>query len=384
VRVLVVNQTGQISGAEHSLLTLLDSLSPEIEVVAAVPPGDLTTALAQRAVTVRRLRGTNASFRLHPVHTPRALGELAIAAATTAAVARRVGAQVAHANTTRAGLVALAARRLGGPPVLVHIRDWVPQTRAARLVMSSISRDAAAVVANSSFAARQLPPGRAPVEVIPNPVDLRRFDPDRIDRDAARRALGIAPDDEVLGVVGQLTPWKGQAEAVRTLAIVRQQRPSVRLLIAGSAKFAAASTRFDNRAYDAELRALPAQLGIGGAVEFLGECKDVATVLAAIDLLLVPSWREAFGRVAVEGMAMGVPVIVTAVGGPAEVVRDGVEGRVLAPQDPDAWAVAVCELLADPDARKRMGAAGRARARAVGDPRAHAAAIEAVYRRIAR
>jgi len=383
VRVLVVNQTGQISGAEHSLLTLLDSLSPEIEVVAAVPPGDLTTALAQRAVTVRRLRGTDASFRLHPLHTPRALGELAIAAATTAVVARRVRAQVAHANTTRAGLVALAARRLGGPPVLVHIRDWVPPTRAARLVMSSIRRDAAAVVANSSFAARQLPPGRAPVQVIPNPVDLRRFDPSRISRDAARRALGIAPGDEMLGVVGQLTPWKGQAEAVRTLAVVRRQRPSARLLIAGSAKFAAASTRFDNRAYDAELRALPAQLGLDGAVRFLGECEDVATVLAAIDLLLVPSWREAFGRVAVEGMAMGVPVIVTAVGGPAEVVRDGVEGRVLAPRDPDAWAAAVCELLANPDARKQMGEAGRARARAVADPGAHAAAIEAVYRRIA-
>jgi glycosyltransferase involved in cell wall biosynthesis len=64
-------------------------------------------------------------------------------------------------------------------------------------------------------------------------------------------------------------------------------------------------------------------------------------------------------------------------------VRDGVEGRVLAPRDPDAWAAAVRELLADPDGRKRMGEAGRTRARAVSDPGAHAAAIEAVYRRIA-
>jgi L-malate glycosyltransferase len=384
MRVLVVNQTGQMSGAEHSLLTLLDALRAETEVIAAVPAGDLARALDQRGIPVRRIRGTDASFRLHPVHTPRALAELTTAAASTAAIARKEQAQVVHANTTRAGLVALAARRLGGPPVLVHIRDWVPPTRTARLVMSIVRRNAATVVANSRFAASQLPPGRAPVEVIPNPVDLGRFDPARIDRDVARARLGIDSHEEALCVVGQLTPWKGQAEAVHALAAVRRDRPGARLLIVGSAKFASRSTRFDNRAYDSELRSLPARLGIEGAVSFLGERKDVSDVLAAVDVLLVPSWREAFGRVAVEGMAMGVPVVVTSVGGPAEVVRDGVDGLVLPPQEPARWAAEITALLADRPRRERMGAAGRERARAVSDPATHAASIEAIYRRIAR
>lgn len=384
MRVLIVNQTSQMSGAEHSLLTLLDALVPRVDVVAAVPPGDLADALAQRGIPVRPLRGTDASFRLHPIHTPRALAELSLAAAITARIARKAQADVVHANTTRAGLIALGARRLAAPPVLVHIRDWVPATRAARVVLTLIRRDAAAVVANSGFAASQLPEGRAPVHVIANPVDLRRFDPSRFERDAARARLGIRPEDEVLGVVGQLTPWKGQAEAVQILASARRARPAARLVVIGSAKFAATSTRYDNRAYERELRALPARLGIADAVDFVGEQKDVAALLAAVDVLLVPSWREAFGRVAVEGMAMGVPVIVTAVGGPAEVVRDEIDGLVLEPQEPELWADAVIELLADPERRRRMGRAGRERARAVSDPAMHAAAIEAVYQQIRR
>jgi len=88
-------------------------------------------------------------------------------------------------------------------------------------------------------------------------------------------------------------------------------------------------------------------------------------------------------RVIKDQIAMGVPVVVTAVGGPSEVVRDGVEGRVLAPRDPERWSTVVLELLSDPATRERMGRAGRDRARSISDPAVHATAIEAIYRRLA-
>ena len=86
------------------------------------------------------------------------------------------------------------------------------------------------------------------------------------------------------------------------------------------------------------------------------------SVLAATDVLLVPSWREAFGRVVIEGMAMGVPVVATEVGGPAEVVRPEVDGLLLPPRDPQRWGSALAPLVADAELRARMGAAGRERA----------------------
>ena len=105
------------------------------------------------------------------------------------------------------------------------------------------------------------------------------------------------------------------------------------------------------------------------------------SVLAAADILLVPSWREAFGRVVVEGMAMGVPVVATALGGPAEILRSGVDGLVLAPQDPEGWIRGLTPLVADADRRRRMGAAGRERA-ADFSIEHHVERVLSVYRRM--
>jgi glycosyltransferase involved in cell wall biosynthesis len=97
-------------------------------------------------------------------------------------------------------------------------------------------------------------------------------------------------------------------------------------------------------------------------VRFLGERSDVPAVLAATDVLLMPSWREAFGRIAVEAMAMGVPVVATDVGGPPEILDSGVEGLLLAPRQPDLWAREISQLLDDPGLVATMGERARRRA----------------------
>ena len=88
------------------------------------------------------------------------------------------------------------------------------------------------------------------MEVIDNPIDLARFDPSRLDRLSAREQLGVG-DGPLLGVVGQITPWKGQEDAIRALPLIRRVHPDAQLLVVGEAKFVAAATRFDNRAYEA-------------------------------------------------------------------------------------------------------------------------------------
>ena len=104
--------------------------------------------------------------------------------------------------------------------------------------------------------------------------------------------------------------------------------------------------------------------GLERHVLWLGERADVPAILAAVDVLLVPSWEEPFGRVVVEGMAMGCLVAATAVGGPAEVVTGGVDGLLLAPRDPQGWARSLGAILADPDALRGIRlAAPRAAAR---------------------
>jgi glycosyltransferase involved in cell wall biosynthesis len=380
MRVLYVNQTAQVSGAERSLLALLDGLGGEVEPLVASPEGELSAAVKERGIAWRPIHGTGASFRLHPVHTSRGLAEICYSAVQVRRLVAAAKPDLIHANTTRAALLAVLARH-PLPPVVAHIRDWTSGGRFSRAVLDLVGRRADLVVANSAFVAREFDGLRLrrPVRVVHNPVDLARFDPAKVDGAEVRGELELPEGAVTMAVVAQLTPWKGQDDAIRALAALPDAGAHAVLLLAGSAKFAGPGTQFDNIAYEAELHALAARLGVADRVRFLGERDDVPRVLAATDVLLLPSWREAFGRIAIEAMAIGVPVAATEVGGPAEIVRPGVDGLLLPPKDPERWARELTPLLADPEERCRMGAAGRAHARDF-DLAAHAGEVLGAYR----
>lgn len=384
MKVLFVNQTGEMSGAEHSLLTLLSALPGHVSPTVACPAGRLSDAVSDLNIPVRIIGGTEVSFRLHPVHTSRGLAEIARAGRAVSRLARELDVDVVHANSTRAGLIAGWGARQGASPRVVQIRDWVPEGRMSRTTLSVLAARVRALMPNSRYIAAQLPArtGNALIRVVPNAVDGERFDPSRADPMKSRARLGLARDDEVLAVVGQFTPWKGQDDAVRVLGHLASRRPRLRLLLVGSAKFNAPRTRFDNVTYERELRALVRSLGLEDRVTFLGERRDVPEVMRAVDVLLVPSWREAFGRVVVEAMAMTVPVVASNVGGPAEILRGGTDGLLATPRDPPTWARKVETLLDDVGLRGAMGASARERALSCFAPRRMADAVLDVYRQV--
>jgi glycosyltransferase involved in cell wall biosynthesis len=365
MRVLYVNHTSTISGAERSLLTLLAGLPPHVSPVLACPPGPLEEAAAREGLQAERFRGTAGSLRLHPWHTPRAIAEIGAAVVRLRRLAREVGADLVHANTIRAGLVATLAPVRGGPPAVVHVRDCLPPGRVSALTQAVIRRRAAALLFNSAYTRDRFLTNAASglARVAYSPVDLDRFDPATIDRDQARAAVGVDGSGPVLSLIAQVSPWKAQDDALRIVAMLKPRHPTVRLLVAGSAKFVSGATRYDNQAYLRSLRLLAAELDIEEQVSFLGERDDVPRVLRAADLALLPSWEEPFGRSIVEAMAMGVPVVATAVGGPAEILDSGEAGILLAPRDPGAWARVIAELIEQPDRRAAMGEAARREAR---------------------
>jgi glycosyltransferase involved in cell wall biosynthesis len=383
MRVLYVNQTAQMSGAEHSLLTLIDGLRDRVDAEMACPEGDFADAARDRGLRVHPIGGTDVTLTLDPVRTPKAIAGIAADGARIARIGRRGGFDLVHANTTRAGLIATMFAGAGAKPTVVHVRDWTPEGTVAAAILQYTRVRASALICISQLVADEFPPhpARTPLHVIHNPIDLRRFDPDRHDRGAARAALGLTDDELAVAVVAQLTPWKGQEEAIRAVALLRERHPNLRLLVVGSPKFQTA--RLDNQAYADLLHALPAQLGAGDAVRFLGERRDVPEILRALDVLLVPSWKEAFGRIVVEGMAMRLPVIATDVGGPKEIVTSGEDGVLAPPQDPRAWAHALDGLLRDPAERTALGERARVSVSARFTPELAAARVWAVYERTA-
>ncbi|HUA74458.1 MAG TPA: glycosyltransferase family 4 protein [Solirubrobacteraceae bacterium] len=389
-----MNHTATVSGGERSLLELLATLPPEVERRLACPPGALQERAEALGVPCTSIAGTAGSLRLHPLHTPLALAQMSLAAAQVAHAARRPPpAELVHANSIRAGVVLGLARRSPLPglrmartlPTVVHVRDVLPPGRAGSASLRLIGATATVVVANSEHtaAAVRAAAPEARVEVLHNPVDVGRFDPERIDRAQARAELGEAGRRELLlGVVAQLTPWKGQDTAIEALGALRREGIDAQLLLIGAAKFTARATRFDNERYVAGLHELAAREGVAERVSWLGEREDVPRLVRALDALLLPSWEEPFGRALIEAMALEVPVLATGVGGPREIVREGVDGFLLPPRDPAAWASAIRRLHEDRELAARLGRAGRERVLEQFTNERHARATLDVYEHV--
>ena len=378
MRILVWNHTGLVSGGERSMLELVTGLRDRgLDVVVASPEGPLREHVEARGITHRPVPGTTASFKVSATGYARAAADIGRSTWAVRRLAREIGADVVHANSIRSGLVAGLASRAGGPPAVVHARDTLDGGTVGAVVRTGL-RTSALVIAISRHVESSLRLGRRPpVAVVHNPVDLERFDPAAADGSALRAELG-AP---LLGVIAQITPWKAQDDAIRTLALVRERHPGAQLAIVGETKFVGRDVTFDNPAFRRSLDELAAELGVADAVHFLGEREDVPDVIAALDLLLVPSWQEPFGRTVIEGMALGRVVLATAAGGPREILEDGVDGRLLAPREPRAWADAAARLLDDPGEMERIGAAARASAQRFDRDR-YTDAIVALYRGI--
>jgi glycosyltransferase involved in cell wall biosynthesis len=374
---LYVNHTGRVSGGELSLLGLLSSLPAEVEPTVACPNGPLTSRLREQGVEVIPIRGTDGSLRLHPTRTPRALAEIGQAALQVRRAAASTRADLIHANSVRAGIIATAA---GGEATIVHVRDCLPAGIPSTIALRAIGR-ADALIANSAYTRSTLEPSRTDVHVVHNAVDLARFDGAELTATAARARLGLAEGGPVLAVIAQITPWKGQDDAIRIAAELRRSHPQLQLLLVGSAKFDSAATRYDNVAYLESLQRQVSRSGLDDAVRFLGERDDVPELLPAVDLLLVPSWEEPFGRTVIEAMASGVPVAATDVGGPAEILASAGAscGLALPPKQPETWAEAIQALLADPARLSAMGEQGRRTARKRFGLEHHVAAVLEVY-----
>ncbi|MGH2906350.1 MAG: glycosyltransferase family 4 protein [Solirubrobacterales bacterium] len=380
-RVLAVSHTAAFGGAERSLLTQLqaDAREPGIDAVVASPTGELgerASALGLRNVPGP---GFEHSFRSSPLKLPFVFAGLVAAGFRLAAIARTERATLVHANSTRAALIAIAARPFGGPPVITHVRDCLPDTRVAWLIANVTRRGSARVVANSSYAAAaysRVAGGEAP-SVIYNAIDqslidtLRRQPPPRLGF-ASRRGPTIA-------MVGQITPWKGQDIAIRALAAIKQTLPDAKLAIAGSVKFSG-DTSLDNFTYERSLDSLARELGVAADVDFMGELGDVGELLARADVVVMPSWEEPFGRAAVEAMAAGRAVVATSVGGPAEFIEHGVNGMLAPPHEVDAWASAIDQLLTDASMRVTIGARAQADALRRFSPGAAETRLAPIYR----
>lgn len=362
--ILYIDHTARVSGAEESLLAVLahldrDQFRPVLACPADGPLGDRARDLG---VPVHHLPPMAFGFSRDPRYLLATLHDIGRAAWQLRTLVRREGARLVHCNSIRAGIVAACAPI--GAPLVVHIRDHLPPGLVSATVRLFLHCRASRLIAVSRYTAGrfQLPAtsGRR-VLAIANGVDPRRF-AGPADRAGVRAELGLGDAYPVIAVIGQLTPWKGQDDAIRALPAIVAHYPRAQLLIVGEARFTGQHTRFQTTDYARRLQCLVDELALAEHVVFTGQRDDVPAILTASDMLALPSWDEPFGLVVVEAMAAGKPVVATARGGPADVVVDGVTGFLVAPRDPPALAGACRRLSREPETARQLGARGKARA----------------------
>jgi len=274
------------------------------------------------------------------------------------------GVAALHIGHLYLGVVGMALRTLYGVPYVLYLHggEMAPYLRArlAREVVRRIIEGASLVVANSRFTLNyyeglgvRLP--RA--EVLPPVADTRRFRPD-LDASPARERYRLG-GCSVLLTVGRLVERKGHALVIRALASLREEQRPVRYVIAGTGP------------EERRLRHLAAELGVQDRVVFTGYVpeEDLPGLYAACDVFVMPSRAlpvrdgiEGFGTVFLEAGACGKPVVGGRSGGVSEAIEDGVTGVLVDPDGPDELADVLRRLVQDPELRRRMGDAGRARA----------------------
>lgn len=292
--------------------------------------------------------------------------------------AKRWGADVIDARTA-ASLVGVLAGKIAGIPsciTLYHGPLHFGET-AWHWTTTVAVRFADRVLTDSRIRAEEfrahLPRNKDKVLVIPNgiPEPKSKYAPHQ-----TRRMLGLPEDSaiRVVGQVGRIIPSKGQADFLQAARKILDHEPNVSFLIVGYSR---------DQSYRGLLHDLASDLGLADKVRIICYPGPIADVWAAIDIHVHPSLFDSQPISVVEGMSLGKPAVVTAVGGIPEMVENGCTGLIVPPGDPRSLASAVLEILKDPVLMRKLGQAARQRYEKNHRPEVMARQLEDVFAELA-
>lgn len=265
---------------------------------------------------------------------------------------------IVHTHTSKAGFVGRLAAKRAGTPIVVHtphgnifdgyFHPWLTRAFVAmeRHVAPSTDRIIELTEGGIDAYLEQGIGRREQYVSIFSGIDLSPYESAEAHKAETRASLGAGPGDLLVGGVGRLEPIKGFTYFIAAAERIAKDVPQARFILAGQG------------ALEDELKAQAAQAAtLGDRFRFLGARGDVPSLMAAMDLLVVPSLNEGMGRVVLEAGAAGTPVVAAAVGGIPEVVEDSKTGILVPAKSPEAIAQAVTALSEE---RARLEAMGRA------------------------
>jgi len=346
LKVLYAEQGEFLGGGELFSIDVLGELRRRRDVEIVVATSDPSSSFG------RRIRAIG--WPVIPLSLPALPRRPWLAAASAGSLARAIREQapdVVHTNTLRGHLIGSAVRAHQSTPLTWMLHDFNFQPALLRLA-SRAPAAIAALPAVADWAGRTAPRCRGKLTEMVNGLDhdrLASIRPVRFHEDSGAAADGVLD----VGFVGAIAPWKGVRHVVLAARDLLDRGVRARFHVVGP-------THPRDRSYERQLR----RLAGGAPIQWLGWREDAEAVIAGLDVLIHASLApEPFGRVVLEAMALGTPVIATNHGGPAGIVTHGVDGLLVPPGDTAALVRALEQLCGDEPLRLRLAEAGRETAR---------------------
>jgi len=270
---------------------------------------------------------------------------------------------IVHTHSSKAGLLGRWAAKLARTPIIVHTpHGHVFYGHFGRFAsrfflllekITSLITDIIVALTeterNDYISFSVCTPEK--IVTIHSGVDVQRYIGAEVNIQEKKLSLEIAPDGLVVGTVGWLLPIKGPVYLLKAMERIWKDLPEVRLVFVGKG------------ALEKQLRAETFQAGVSQKVSFLGWRGDVPEIMQILDVFVLPSLNEGMGRVLVEAMAAGKPIVASSVGGILDLVKDGKNGLLVEPGDVDGLYFAIKRLLTDRKIRHNMGQRGKVMAK---------------------
>ncbi len=354
-RILFFDHTAVLSGGELALLSLVSQLDQRLfePIVLIGQHGPLVDRIQHLAAThvleldsrVKDTRKDVMGWRT--VVDPTKMWASLTYVFRLAGKFNELRADLIHTNSLKSDLLGGLAAKIAGLPLIWHIRDRIDEDYLPRRVVQVFRRlcrllpDRIIANSRSTLATLHLPDTRTS-DVISSGFNTGRFRQEGQRTESLSAALASGQLLRI-GVVGRISPWKGQEIFIRAARQVHQQFPNTRFFIIGA-------PLFGEQEFEKTLHTLVEECELGAAVHFAGFREDVATAIGELHILVHASTiAEPLGQVIAQGMAARKPVVATIGGGPSEIVTDRRTGLMVPPGDAPAMAAAILDLLQHPD-----------------------------------
>ncbi|MHB8829696.1 MAG: glycosyltransferase family 4 protein [Syntrophales bacterium] len=360
----IITRFDKGGSAENTFLTVvgLDRDRYEVVLVTGALSGNKNNDSEGIAIEANLAELQTGGARTLPVrHLIRELNPLADMAAffSLCKIIHREKPDIVHTHTSKAGILGRWAAWLCRIPVIIHtphghvFRGYFNPLKTRVFIMlerwAAMITDALVMLTpqemKDHLALRIA--RKEKFTVIHSGVDLKRFIPEQFAAEKKIILTEVPESNVVIGTVGRLTAIKGQDVLIRAIAALKQTGEEALLVLLGEGE------------RRGELEELAKRLKVSENICFLGWRPDVAAVMASFDIFCLPSLNEGMGKVIVEAMAMGLPIVASDIGGIRDLVRNGENGLLVPPGNAGGLAQALALLCRDREKRRRMGAAGR-------------------------